>query len=91
MTPTRGAAYWLWEEEQSVERAIAKLLDEITDAERRLEADRTRLADLRLVGIEMRAARSLIEASGLKVEMRDGLPNVSLDKVLTDPEPAVAS
>ena len=79
--PTRGAAYWLWEEEQAVERSIAKVLADIGDLESRLTAAQTRLADLRLVGIEMRAARSIIERSGLKVEMRDGLPHVSVDAV----------
>lgn len=89
--PTRGAAYWLWEEEQEARRRIDRLTEEVERLESEIVRARAKREDMRLVVVEMQSARSMIEASGLKVEMRDGMPHVSVDKVLTDLEPAVAA
>jgi len=84
MMPTRGAAYWLWEEEQQAQRAIDRLTSDIENFERQIVAARQKREDTGLIVVEMKAARSMIERSGLRVEMRDGLPHVSVDKVLAD-------
>lgn len=85
--PKRGAAYWLWEEEQEVRRGIERQTGDIEGFEAKIVAARQKRQDLTLVAIEMAAARQLIESAGLKVEMRDGMPYVEIEKVLTAPEP----
>lgn len=76
--PTRGAAYWLWEEEQEVQRSIERLTSEIEGLEAQIVKARDRRQSLRLAAVEMRAARGIIERSGLKVEMQAGVPVVSV-------------
>jgi hypothetical protein len=76
----RGVTYWLWEQEQSIERRIAELTEDIEDFEAKIVAARTKREDLRMVAVEMRTARSLIETAGLKVERRGTDINVSVER-----------
>ena len=78
-TTQGGAAYWLWEQEQEISRSIDDLSGEIERLEAKIVDARGRRDKLRLVYAEMRAARQLIETSGLKVEKRGLNIHVSVD------------
>lgn len=74
-----GVVYWLWEQEQDVERSISRLSDNIADLEREITEARRKRDELRLVVVEMHAARGIIERAGLKVERVAGQVQVSVD------------
>ena len=82
----RGVTYWLWEEEQAIQCAI----EGRTEDTERLEADivkaRAKRDELRLLIVEMRAARQLLESAGLKVERIGSDINVSIERPLVREE-----
>jgi phage shock protein A len=79
VTKRTGAAYWLWEEEQQIERSIESFSTEIERLEEQIVRTRTRRDDLRLRALEMRTARSILEQADIKVERVGTEVHVSID------------
>ena len=83
--PTRGVPYLLWEQEQGLERSIERLTEDIEELERRIVRARERRDEHRLLIVELRTARSLVEQAGIKVERRGSDVNLSVERLLAEP------
>lgn len=87
MSADHGVTYWLAEEERQLELSIEQHTEDIERLEARIVAARAKRDDLRLVAVEMRAARNLIEAAGLRVERRGTDVHVSVERTFADVAP----
>lgn len=76
------AAYLLWEQEQEIERAITAKSERIEELESQIVTAREKRADLQLTLAEVKVAREIIEASGLRVERQGTDVHVSVERTL---------
>ena len=81
-----GAAFWLGEQAEQIERSVQRLSDDIADLESKIVKAREERDRLNLIRAEMLAARNLIDVAGLKVVRRGTDVVVSVER-LFEPAP----